>query len=268
MTNKEYHTVYTLFKEVRVLNQEKGGVRNRGGRPRVGRELLSRGRILGAALRVVDEEGIGALSMRRLGAELGVNPMSIYHHLPDKGAVVSGLVELVFSGMRVRYPEGSSWQVRVRAWAGAYRDLVRAHPSLVLEIVSSAAAATEAVLLVNEPLYEALEEAGLPPLGTVRAADSVVDFIHGFAIAEGVQPPGRSFDRRELLEHLEAGDAAGLPATSRVFGALTGDEALYDFDRGFHAGLDVLLTGIEVSAAGSDVTPLARRSGRHSPPLP
>src|SRR5215218_11345733 len=104
MTNEEYHTMYTLFKEVRVLNQEKGGVRNRGGRPRVGRELLSRGRILGAALRVVDEEGMDALTMRRLGAELDVNPMSIYHHLSGKDAVISGLVELVFSGMRVCYP--------------------------------------------------------------------------------------------------------------------------------------------------------------------
>ena len=100
--------MYTLWEEVSVLSQEKGDVRNRGGRPRLGRELLSRERILGAALRVVDEEGMGALSMRRLGAELGVNPMSIYHHLPDKGAVVSGLVGLVFSGMRLRYPEGSS----------------------------------------------------------------------------------------------------------------------------------------------------------------
>jgi TetR/AcrR family transcriptional regulator, tetracycline repressor protein len=233
---------------VSALEREKGGSRNRGGRPRAGQELLSREKILEAALRVVDEEGMGALSMRRLGAELGVNPMSIYHHLPDKDAVVSGLVELVFSGMQVRYPEESSWQEQVRAWAGAYRDLVRAHPNLVLEIVSSAAAATEVVLLVNEPLYGALEEAGLPPAEVVRAADSVVDFIHGFAIAEGVQPQGQSFDRRELLERLEEGAAAGLPATSRVFGALTTEEARYDFDRGFDAALGILLKGIEVSA--------------------
>ena len=231
-----------------VLERAKGGSRNRGGRPRAGQELLSRERILKVALRVVDEERMGALSMRRLGAELGVNPMSIYHHLPDKAAVIAGLVELVFSGMQVRYPDGSSWQEQVCAWAGAYRDLVRAHPNLVLEIVSNAAAVTEAVLLVNEPLYEALEKAGLPPAEVVRAADSVVDFIHGFAIAEGVQPLGDSFDRRELLERLEGGAAAGLPARSRVFSALTSEEARYDFDRGFDAGLGIFLKGIEVSA--------------------
>jgi TetR/AcrR family transcriptional regulator, tetracycline repressor protein len=199
-------------------------------------------------LRLVDEEGMGALTMRRLGAELGVNPMSIYHHLPGKDAVISGLVELVFSGMRVRYPGGSPWQDQVRAWAEAYRSLVCSHPNLVLEIVSNAAAMTEAVLLINEPLYAALDEAGLLPAQVVMVADSVVDFIHGFAIAEGAQPPGHPFDRRELLERLETGGADVLPTMSRMFRALTADEAHYDFDRGFDAGLGILLKGIEASA--------------------
>lgn len=234
------------------MGQAKGSSPKRGGRPRAGQEALSRGRILDAALRLVDEEGMGALSMRRLGAELGVNPMSIYHHLPGKGAVISGLVELVFSGMRVRYSDGSPWQDQVRAWAETYRDLVRSHPNLVLEIVSSAAAVTEAVLLVNEPLYAALDEAGLPPAEVVVVADSVVDFVHGFAIAEGAQPPGHPFDRRELLERLETGAANVLPTMRRVFRALTADEARYDFDRGFDAGLGILLKGIEASAVDAD----------------
>jgi TetR/AcrR family transcriptional regulator, tetracycline repressor protein len=230
------------------LGREKGGNRKRGGRPRAGQEALSRGRILDAALRLVDEKGMGALSMRRLGAELGVNPMSIYHHLPGKDAVISGLVELVFSGMRARYPDGSPWQDQVRAWAETYRGLVRSHPNLVLEIVSSAAAVTEAVLLVNEPLYAALDKAGLAPAEVVVVADSVVDFIHGFTLAEGAQPSGHPFDRRELLDHLQAGSADVLPTMSRVFRALTTDEARYDFDRGFDAGLGILMKGIEASA--------------------
>jgi TetR/AcrR family tetracycline transcriptional repressor len=202
-------------------------------------------------LRLVDKEGMGALTMRRLGAELDVNPMSIYHHLPGKDAVISGLVELVFSRMRVCYPDGSPWQAQVRAWAESYRGLVCSHPNLVLEIVSNAVAVTEAVLLVNEPLYAALDEAGLLPAEVVVIADSIVDFIHGFAIAEGAQPPGHPFDRRELLERLKTGGADVLPTMSRIFRALTADEAHYDFDRGFDAGLDILLKGIEASAVGA-----------------
>jgi len=86
----------------------------------------------------------------------------------------------------------------------------------------------------------------------VRSADSVVDFVHGFALAEGAQPLGYSFDRRDLLERLEVGAADGLPATSRVFEALTRDEARYDFDRGFGAGLGILLKGIEASVPADD----------------
>ena len=69
--------------------------RQRPGRPRSGERSLTRGEILGAALRIVDNHGVGALTMRRLAGELGVNPMSIYHHLPGKAAVLSGLVEVV-----------------------------------------------------------------------------------------------------------------------------------------------------------------------------
>ena len=56
------------------------------GRPKAGQELLTRERILDAALRLVDEQGMAALSMRRLAAELGVDPMALYHHLPGKAA--------------------------------------------------------------------------------------------------------------------------------------------------------------------------------------
>ena len=65
----------------------------RAGRPRTGEEPLTRERILSTALSMVDEEGIEALSMRRLARELGVDPMAIYHHLPNKRALLSGLIE-------------------------------------------------------------------------------------------------------------------------------------------------------------------------------
>ncbi len=209
---------------------------------------MTRERILGTGLRIVDEEGMGALSMRRLAAELGVNPMSIYHHLPGKGAVVSGLVEVVFSRMRVPASEGQPWQERVRAYAHAHRDIARSHPNLVLQIVSDAAAVSDAVLLGSESLYEALEEAGLSPEAIVRAADSLVDFVHGFALGEAANPSGEFDIGSELLPRIEAQPAEKAPALRRVFGALGEEGARYDFDAGFEAGLDILVKGIEAIA--------------------
>ena len=227
-----------------------GGVRRRGaGRPRSGQEALTREGILGAALRIVDEEGMEALSMRRLAADLGVNPMSIYHHLPGKEAVVSGLVGVVFSRMRVPSSGGIPWQERVRAYAHAYRDVVRSHPNLALEIVSDAAAVSEAVLSGAEPLYGALEEAGLSPAMVVRAADSLVDFVHGFVLGEASNPSGDFDVGSELLTRIEARPAGEIPALRRVFGALGEEGARYDFDAGFEAGLDIFVGGIEAIGA-------------------
>jgi AcrR family transcriptional regulator len=191
---------------------------------------------------------MGALSMRRLAAELGVNPMAIYHHLPGKGAVVSGLVRVVFSGMRVPSSGGLPWQERVRAYARAYRSVVRSHPNLTLWIVSDAAAVSEAVLLGAEPLYGALEDAGLPPARIVRAADSLVDFVHGFALGEASNPSGKFDVGSELLARLEARPAGEVLAVRRVFEALGDEGARYDFDDAFEAGLDILVGGIEVFA--------------------
>ncbi len=232
------------------MGNKTGGVRRRGaGRPRAGQEPLTRGVILEAALGIVDGEGLDGLTMRRLASELGVNPMSIYHHLPGKGAVVSGLVGVVFSRMRVPASEGLAWQERVRAYAHAYRGVVRSHPNLALRIVSDAAAVSEAVLSSSEPLYGALEEAGLPPATIVWAADTLVDFVHGFALGEASNPSGEFDVGPELLARIEARPADEVSALRRIFGALGEQGTRYDFDAGFEAGLDILVGGIESVAA-------------------
>lgn len=225
---------------------ERGGGKSRGvGRPRAGQEPLTPEGILGTALRIVDEEGMGALSMRRLAAELGVNPMSIYHHLPGKGAVISGLVGMVFSRMRVSAPEGSGWRERVRAYARAHRGVVSAHPNLALQIVSDPAVVSEAVLLGSEPLYAALEDAGLSPAQIVQAADTLVDFIHGFALGEASNPSGEFDIGPDLTARLKTLPPGEAPALRRVFGARAETGTAYDFDAGFEAGLALLSKGIE-----------------------
>ena len=219
------------------------GTGRRTGRPKAGEKSLTRGRILEAALHLADEEGMGALSMRRLGRILGVDPMAVYHHVPNKEALISGVVEQVFSEMRVPEAEGESWQERVRDFARAYRNLARAHPHLVRELVSGAAAAP-ATLRASEPLYAALEAGGFPPATVVRAADVVVDYVNGFALAEVGGPLGSPEDRRGLLQLLEESPEGSVPVMRRVFGALSQEETPADFE----FGLNVLISGLEAVA--------------------
>lgn len=91
---------------------------------------LSRDRILQAAFHIGDEQGLAAVTMRSVAARLGVEAMSLYHHVPNKDAMLSGLVDLM-----VRVAELPSGEVTVEQWvrgtAEALRTLAQQHPRLV-----------------------------------------------------------------------------------------------------------------------------------------
>jgi TetR/AcrR family transcriptional regulator, tetracycline repressor protein len=189
--------------------------------------------------------------MRRLAAALGVNPMSIYHHLPGKAAVLSGLVELVFSEMRVAAPaDGGSWQERVKQAARAYRQVLRAHPNLALQVVSDTAAVADVVVVAGERFYQAFEQAGLPPRSVFEAVNTVVDFIHGFMLGEASSASATFDIGPDLIERVRALSPGTAPALTRIVEALGEPGLRYDYDSGFETGLDLLVRGIEAAARG------------------
>ncbi|WP_219944293.1 TetR/AcrR family transcriptional regulator [Iamia sp. SCSIO 61187] len=172
------------------------------------REPLTLARIDATALALVDEGGIAALSMRRLGTALGVDPMAIYHHVPNKQALFHRLVRAVFADMPVPDPTGP-WADRVRGWALAYRDVVAAHPALVLTIVVDQEAVAIATSAATEELHRALAAAGLPPEDVELCADVVVDHVNGAVLACAPGPGGDPPDAA-LARHLADAYAAGL----------------------------------------------------------
>jgi TetR/AcrR family tetracycline transcriptional repressor len=150
---------------------------------RAGQAPLTRERILTSALHLIDTHGMEALSMRRLGAELGVDPMAIYYHLNSKDAVVRAVVADLFASMPLPTADGP-WLVRARAWARNYRALARAHPNLVLRIVADAAAVAEAASHIDAALHAAIADSGIDAALVSRTADVLVDYINGFVLAE------------------------------------------------------------------------------------
>jgi AcrR family transcriptional regulator len=84
------------------------------------RAPLTRERVLRAAQAIADEDGLDALTMRRLAEDLGVEAMSIYHHLPNKDAILDGLVELAFAEIEDEVG-GFRTDVTGEAWTGALR---------------------------------------------------------------------------------------------------------------------------------------------------
>jgi len=175
--------------------------------------------ILAVALKLVDEHGLDSLSMRKLARELGVDPMAIYHHVPNKAAVVSGLVPLVFSRMRVDQDTEADWPEQVRSWVHAYRDLTRQHPNLVLQIVTDPVAVGQASAIIDPPLLAALAQARVPRELIDSCAGMFVDFVNGYTLAQ-----------------------AGMPERS---------DDMPPKPTGLDIGIDVMILGLKSLAAGS-----------------
>jgi AcrR family transcriptional regulator len=207
---------------------------------------LSRDAILTAALRIVDDEGVEAMTMRRLAGTLGVNPMSIYHHLPNKAAVFAGLAEVVFAGLDAVLPRaGSSWQEELKDAARAYRAALRAHPNLALQVLSDPSAVSDVVVVTVEPFYRALDRGGLAPRAIFESVNTLVDFVHGFLLGE-LSVRAATFDLApDLVDRVEKLPEGKAPTLSRVVLALGRDGLHYDFDSGFESALTVLVSGIE-----------------------
>lgn len=98
------------------------------GARRVRRGTLSRGQILAAALRIADSHGPGALTMRRVATELGVDPMALYRHVDNKDALLGGVAEKLWDEVPLPPRHHSDWKEPLRAFAFALRALITNHP--------------------------------------------------------------------------------------------------------------------------------------------
>jgi AcrR family transcriptional regulator len=90
------------------------------------RSPLTRERVLKAAVRLADREGIGAVSMRRLGTELGIEAMSLYTHVRDKDDLLDGMLELVIREIPV-HRDGADWKASLRSTILGARSVVLRH---------------------------------------------------------------------------------------------------------------------------------------------
>jgi AcrR family transcriptional regulator len=123
---------------------------------------LSRELVLSKALKLVDAEGLDALTMRRLGQELGCDPMSLYRYAENRAALLDGVSELVLNQLAI-HSEDPDWKQQLRSIAHNLRLLALQHPNVV-------------PLLVTRPLSTPL---GLRPLGTLRPLEQILSLLIG-----------------------------------------------------------------------------------------
>ena len=211
------------------------------------REKLTRDRVIDAALRIMDEEGLDAVSMRRVGRELGVEAMSLYHHVHDKEDLLLGIRERVLSKFLDPGTEGD-WEVRARQAAKSWRHILRAHPNIMVLISESKRfEMTPTSMRPTETALRLLREVGLPEDDAVKAFCAMGGFIIGFVMFEiGVMRAAGPGNQPPTPEGL----TAALPADEfPCFMSSLPYLMQGDIDQRFEYGLDLLFAGIRSKSA-------------------
>ena len=143
------------------------------------REQLSRERIVKTALSLVDDEGLSALTMRRLGRELGVDPMAVYYYVEDKGALLDAAVEAVMSEIDIDCELPDSPEDRLMVAARTYAETLLAHPN-ALPIILARSPRTPAAMRPVEFMLAEFMNAGLAPERAVIAMNTLAAAVRGY----------------------------------------------------------------------------------------
>lgn len=196
------------------------------------RTPVTRERIVAAALGLIDEEGLEALSMRQLGRRLGVDPMAIYHHVPDKSALLDLLLEDLLRGVRLpRHTVAEPWTEQLFATFDALRDRLLEHPRAV-PLVGTRPITTPAMMDLVESVLSDVEGAGLPP----GAAMNLIDCLTAYTVGKVL---GETAGAAAAASPLSSLTPESHPALAR---ALTTDYS-YQPAQQFHRGLRALING-------------------------
>jgi AcrR family transcriptional regulator len=186
----------------------------------------------------VDREGLAALSMRRLGSELGVDPMAIYYHVPNKDALLDAIVEAVMTEIDLTCDDPSAPpEERALGAARAYRDVMLAHAN-ALPIVLSRGPATPAALRPVELLVGILRDAGLPTREAVAGMNALASAVRG---AVGMQASAATAHGA-----VAPTEAHGLTLTADEFPNLHAALGCFpsDLEQDFDFGIRALVRGL------------------------
>jgi TetR/AcrR family transcriptional regulator, tetracycline repressor protein len=210
------------------------------------RERLTRGRVVAAALAIVDRDGLGQLTMRSLGRELGVDPMAAYHWFPNKLAILQGVGEAVIAEVRVPAPDpGAGWPDVARAMANDYRAVLLRHPN-ALPVASTQPVMTPRGFGFIEGILAALTFAGLCPGAAMELINTVSAFVIGSSVVEAGVTPGSEPLRQEDVLAVYAGiDPAEFPMMTAAMAESA--SLMADDEAQFEAGVTALLRGLEAS---------------------
>ncbi len=146
---------------------------------------LSRQRVARAALELGDSEGLDALSMRRVGAALGVEAMSLYNHVANKEDLLDAMGDLLYGDVIERYTADpdADWRANARALIDAYYGLAMEHPNLVTILLDRPIPSATKLLFLQQ-CYDIFVKAGFPVKEAALAFNTVAGWMAGVVRSE------------------------------------------------------------------------------------
>ena len=215
----------------------------RSGRPATrSRTPLSRERVLKTALALADASGIESLTMRKLGEAVGVEAMSLYNHVPSKGDLLDGLIDLVFSEIELPSRQ-DSWQAAMRQRAVSIRTVLSRH-RWAIGLMESRTSPGPATLRHHDAVLGCLRDAGFPVEQAAHAYSVLDAYIYGFALQERGLPFSTPAESSALAHAMLArfpGDQYPHLAEFTLSHVL---QAGYDYGNEYSFGLDLILDGL------------------------
>src|SRR5258707_14845870 len=207
--------------------------------PTHSRAPLTRSRIAEAALAIVDRDGLDALSMRRLGAELGVEGMAIYRHFPNKAAVLAGVVDALLAELVIPPPSHVRWQAVFREVSRAYRALLLRHPHAI-PLLAALPLTDPAAARAAGGVMALLREAGFDAQSALKTLATITSYVVGVAQWEVGTAPFRAATDGKPFPLAPDAD----PYLVELAPQLAEDDCAETFE----FGLDVILRGLETRA--------------------
>ena len=212
---------------------------------------LTRERVIRAAVELADREGLDGLTMRRLADELGAGAMSLYHYVPHKDDLITGMVDVVFDEIELP-PSGDDWKAAMRQRARSTREVLNRHRWAV-GLMESRALPGPASFRVHNAVLGYLRDAGFTVETTIQAYSVLDAYIYGFALQEKTVPfedaEGAAAVAREQVREVESNPDLGELATAFPYLAevVAGHvaEVGHDFGRSFEYGLDLILEALD-----------------------
>jgi TetR/AcrR family tetracycline transcriptional repressor len=214
-------------------------------------DRLTKGAVADRALRLADEEGLDAVTIRRLAKELNVTPMALYWHFKNKDELLLGVIDHVLSDVRADASTGTPWQARLRTVIETVVAVMREHPALPALLHAVDKTRAESFTRATNDTLALLSEAGFTPEEGYWVAMHLLTGAIGMVSGQPGCPPGLPpAQAEEWLRHKRVQLAALAPDRFPMmieYAASLRDDP--DVDRYYAFSIDLLVAGVEAMAS-------------------